>query len=132
MPDPKREIIRAAKAGDLAKVKTLLATDADLLNALDTDGSTPLHCAAWKGHVETAAFLVSAGANVNSHNRNEHWGTTPLHAAAHANQPAIAQLLIENGAELSAEDMNGKTPMHHTTFHKAKAVERLLQKHQAG
>ena len=131
MPDARKEIIKAAKAGDLAKVRALLGTDADLVNALDSDGSTALHCATWKGHVEVVAFLLKAGANVNSHNQNEHWGTTPLHAAAHANQAAIAQLLIDHGAEVNARDMNGKTPMHHTTFHKAKAVAKLLQKYEA-
>jgi ankyrin repeat protein len=131
MPDAKREIIKAAKAGDIAKVRFLLKSDADLVNALDTDGSTPLHCATWKGHAEIVAFLLDAGADVNAHNRNEHWGTTPLHAAAHANQAAIAQLLIEHGAEVNAQDLNGNTPMYHTTFHKAKAVARLLQKYEA-
>jgi ankyrin repeat protein len=129
--EPSKEIIRAARKGDLAKVERLLATDAALVHANDTDGSTPLHCATWKGHLETVAFLLSAGANVNAHNNNDHWGTTPLHAAAHANQAAIAKLLIEQGAEVNAKDMNGKTPMHHTTFHKAKAVAKLLQSYDA-
>lgn len=95
------------------------------------NGSTPLHCATWKGHQEIVAFLLDAGADVNAQNRNEHWGTTPLHAAAHANQAAIAQLLIEHGADINAQDLNGKTPMHHTTFHRAKAVAKLLQKYEA-
>ncbi|MDQ2920427.1 MAG: ankyrin repeat domain-containing protein [Acidobacteriota bacterium] len=131
MPEAGKEIIRAAKSGDLSKVKGLLATDAALVHAHDADGSTPLHCATWKGHLETVAFLLSAGANVNAQNRNEHWGTTPLHAAAHANQAAIAKLLIEQGADVNAKDLNGKTPMHHTTFHKSKAVAKLLQSYDA-
>lgn len=131
MPDARKEIIKAAKAGDLAKVRALVGTDASLVNALDSDGSTPLHCATWKGHVEVVTFLLNADANVNSHNQNEHWGTTPLHAAAHANQATIAQLLIDRGAEVNAQDINGQTPMHHTTFHKAKAVAKLLQKYEA-
>ena len=131
MPEARKEIIRAAKSGDLAKVKSLVATDAGLVHAHDTDGSSPLHCATWKGHLETVAFLLSAGANVNAQNSNEHWGTTPLHAAAHANQAAIAKLLIEHGADVKAKDLSGKTPMHHTTFHKAKAVARLLENYDA-
>lgn len=77
------------------------------------------------------AFLLTAGANVNAQNNNEHWGTTPLHAAAHANQVAIAKLLLAHGADANAKDMNGQTPMHHTTFHKAKAVAKLLEGHNA-
>ena len=131
MPDAAKEIIKAAKSGNLSQVKALLGTDATLVGALDKDGSTPLHCATWKGHEEVAAFLLTAGAEVNAHNSNDHWGTTPLHAAAHANQAGIAQLLIDRGADVNAKDLNGMTPLHHTTFHKAKAVANLLQHYQA-
>jgi ankyrin repeat protein len=126
MADAGKEIIKAAKKGDLAKLKELLATDAALVYASDTDDSTPLHCATWKGHVDVVAFLLTAGANANAHNKNDHWGTTPLHAAAHANQSAIAKLLLEHGADVNAKDMNGQIPMYHTTFHNAKAVAKLL------
>jgi ankyrin repeat protein len=129
MPDSGKEIIKAAKKGNAARVKELLAADRSLVAARDSDGSTPLHCAAWKGHVEVVAVLLEAGADVNAQNDNDHWGTTPLHAAAHANQSAIARLLIEHGAEINAHDMNGKTPLHHSTFHKAKAVAKLLAAH---
>ena len=131
MPDANKEMIKAAKTGDLEKVKVLLARDSNLIRACDIDGSRPLHCAAWKGHQAIVAFLLSVGADVNVHNRNEHWGTTPLHAAAHANQAAIAQMLIEHGADLNARDLDGKTPLHHTTFHKANAAARVLQRHGA-
>ena len=131
MADPQKDMIKAAKHGDLEKARALLAEDASLLSACDTDGSTPLHCATWKGNVAMVTYLVGAGADVNVHNRNEHWGTTPLHAAAHANQSAIVQLLIEHGADVNARDMNGMTPLHHTTFHKAKAAAKVLQSHGA-
>src|SRR5262245_43870369 len=120
-------MIKAAKSGDVATMKLLLKQDASLVNALDSDGSTPLHCAVWKGHQAIVALLLSAGADVNAHNQNEHWGTTPLHAAAHANQAAIAQMLIDKGADVNAKDMNGRTPLDHTTFHKAKAAAKVLE-----
>ena len=127
MPEPSKLIIKAAKSGDVGTIKALLKSDPSLIDARDTDGSTPLHCATWKGHVDVAEFLVQAGADVNAVNQNEHWGTTPLHAAAHANQVKIAQLLLDNGANTKAKDIEGRTPMFHTTFHKAKAVAKLLQ-----
>ena len=127
MPDPSKLIIKAAKHNDVTALKSLLASDPNLIDARDTDGSTPLHCATWKGHVEAAEFLVASGADVNAVNQNEHYGTTPLHAAAHANQPKIAKLLLDNGANTKAKDMEGRTPMFHTTFHKAKGVAKLLE-----
>ncbi len=127
MPEPTKQIIKAAKSGDVLAVRLLLAADPSLLGARDSDGSTPLHCATWKGHQNVVAVLIEAGADVNEVNQNGHWGTTPLHAAAHANQAAIAQLLLDHGADTKARDMEGRTPMFHTTFHKAKAVAKLLQ-----
>lgn len=127
MPDPNKLMIKAAKAGDVATIKSLLKSDPSLIEARDTDGSTPLHCATWKGHEKVAELLLKEGANVNAVNQNGHWGTTPLHAAAHANQAKIAQLLLDHGANVKANDMEGRTPMFHTTFHKAKAVAKLLQ-----
>jgi ankyrin repeat protein len=127
MPEPGKLIIKAAKSGDVATLKSLLATDPSLIDAHDTDGSTPLHCAVWKGHEKVVEFLVKSGADVNAVNQNGHWGTTPLHAAAHANQAKIAQLLLNNGADSKAKDLEGRTPMFHTTFHKAKAVAKLLE-----
>lgn len=131
MPDLSKEIIKAAKHGDLVRLEQLLKTDSSLLGARDKDGSTPLHCAIWKGHQAAVALLLEAGADVNAHNENDHWGTTPLHAAAHANQAAIAQLLIDGGASVNARDREGRTPLFHTTFHKAAAVAKLLEKHGA-
>jgi ankyrin repeat protein len=127
MPEPSKLIIKAAKHGDVGAIKSLLAADPSLIEARDSDGSTPLHCATWKGHVDAAEFLIKSGADVNAVNQNDHWGTTPLHAAAHANQAKIASLLLNNGANAKAKDMEGRTPMFHTTFHKAKAVAKLLE-----
>ena len=131
MPDPAKEIIKAAKSGDAERVSALLANDKSLVNARDKDGSTPLHCAVWKGHQQVVALLLQAGADVNAQNENDHWGTTPLHAAAHANQAAIAQLLIDHGADVQATDREGRTPMFHTTFHQARAVVKVLEIHDS-
>lgn len=126
-----KEIIKAAKSGSALRVKELLAQDASLVSARDTDGSTPLHCATWKGHQAVVELLLSHGCDVNATNNNDHWGTTPLHAAAHANQRAIAELLIAHGADIHATNLNGRTPLAETEFHKAKPVANLLKQHGA-
>ena len=131
MPDPAKLFIKAAKSGDIASVQALLAGDAGLLAARDADGSTALHCAAWKGHPEVVAHLLAVGADVHAHNANDHWGTTALHAAAHANHRPIVQALIDAGADVNARDPQGRTPLDHTAFHKAAAAAKVLAAHGA-
>lgn len=126
-----KEFFRAVKLGDAAAVSRYLEAEPGLLHIRDAEQSTPLHSAAWKGQLEIVKMLIAAGADVNARNENDHWGTSPLHAAAHANQAAIAEALIASGAEIEANDRNGKTPMHHTTFHKATAAAKVLRTHGA-
>lgn len=126
-----KQIIKAAKAGDVAAVRALLEADGSLVGARDTDASTPLHCAAWKGHTEVAALLLDFGADVNAKNNNDHWGNTPLHAAAHGNQRAVAEVLIAQGADIHAENASGRKPLQETEAHRATAVANLLKKHGA-
>lgn len=123
------QIIKAAKRGDTATVSRLLMQDSALLKARDKDGSTPLHCAAWNGHVETVRSLLDAGADINDHNQNSHWGTTPLHAAAHGNQREVAELLISRGADAGAKNLHGRTPLGETEIHNARSVAKLLRAH---
>jgi ankyrin repeat protein len=127
VPDDTKLILKAAKSGDAATITALLKKDKALLNARDKDGSTPLHCAAWKGHVAVVEVLLDAGANINDVNTNTHWGTTPLHAAAHGNQKDVAAVLIARGANLRAKNLNGRTPLGETALHNAKAVAKLLE-----
>jgi ankyrin repeat protein len=126
--DPGKELIKASKKGDAARVAELLRDDPSLAHARDEEGSTPLHHAAWKGQVEVATLLLDAGADVIAQNENTHWGGTPLHAAAHGNQRAVAELLIARGADLHAGSCNGRTPLEETTIHNATAVANLLKK----
>src|SRR6185503_4592665 len=108
--------IKAAKRGDTATLREFVTQDRSLLQTRDKDGSTPLHCAAWNGHVETVRFLLDAGADINDHNQNGHWGTTPLHG----DQRAVAELLIASGADMHAKNLHGRTPLEETTIHNAR------------
>ena len=95
MPAPK-EMIKAAKAGNAARVVELLAEDPSLLHARDTDGSTPLHCAAWKGHAEVVRVLLEHGKAADTPAAAVRWAATgqqetvtaPLHGLPAAVQAA--------------------------------------------
>ena len=122
-----KEMVKAAKNNNTAKIAELLDTDAELINARDSDGSTPLHCAAWKGHVDAVALLLQNGADVSIENHNGHWGGTALHAAAHGNQRPVAELLITHGADVNKVSFKGTTPLQETFAHKATAVAKVLR-----
>eukprot|EP00930_Biecheleria_cincta_P028004 TRINITY_DN19553_c0_g1_i1.p1 TRINITY_DN19553_c0_g1~~TRINITY_DN19553_c0_g1_i1.p1 ORF type:complete len:495 (-),score=75.89 TRINITY_DN19553_c0_g1_i1:280-1764(-) len=85
---------------------------------------TPLHvCSGW-GHVEAAAYLLEARADINAagaHAPAEHrsvqdqkaaGGSTPLHYAAYAGHTSAVQQLISHRAKVDAKDLYGRTPMH--------------------
>ncbi len=128
MPTPnEKAIIKAAKTADIAKLNELLDAEPGLIDARDTDGSTPLHCASWKGLAPVVELLLKRGADVHATNQNDHYGDTPLHAAAHGNQKAVAEILIAAGADVNRVSAYGRTPWQETEVHKATAVAKLLK-----
>jgi ankyrin repeat protein len=126
-----KAVLKAAKAGDREAIRRLVEGDRALLEARDKDGSTPLHCAAWKGHAGAVAELIALGADVNARNANDHYGDTPLHAAAHGNHREVVELLIRHGADVHARNPAGRTPLGETAIHNAAAAARILKQHGA-
>jgi ankyrin repeat protein len=80
------------------------------IDAVDDDGRTPLHRAIDLGAEDLAAFLVSAGADVN---RRDRWGNTPLwRAVYHApGTEAIVDLLLERGADPAVKNNHDVSPI---------------------
>ena len=103
------EIHDACKAGDLAKVKALLAKDSSLLQSKTEEGKTPLHMATGWGQVEIVTYLLSIGADINAVNNN---GGNPIHVAASQNKPECARILVAHGAQINAKQgKTGATPI---------------------
>src|SRR5438477_11932043 len=67
-------VAKAVKAGDLAGVRKLIASKADV-NAASGDGSTPLLWAVYSNDPEMAKALITAGARIETANN---YGVTPL------------------------------------------------------
>ncbi len=98
-------LIEAAKKGDVATVRVLLAqhTDADTPSY---DGSTALMWAARVGNREEVDVLLKAGANAKAANR---YGVTPLTLAATNGNAAILKRLLEAGANPNTALAAGET-----------------------
>lgn len=124
------EIHKAAKKGDVEKVKKLLKGNPDLVFSKDEDGWTPLHLAAANGHRELAEVLLTERAEVNAKDNN---GSTPLHQAAAAvgNHADLVGLLLSHGADVNVKDKFGLTPLHYATLHDNESSAEVLLAHGA-
>lgn len=94
----------------IAVVQLLLAAGADI-HAIGTNGWTPLHMAAARGHVKKCRLLIDAGADVNKRKEIDA-SETPLMEAAFSGQPETTRLLLEFGADPFMRDtINNRTPI---------------------
>jgi hypothetical protein len=76
-------------------VRALVRAGADVNACCGVTGTTALHMAARRGHVEIARALLDSGAAVNVRNRK---GDTPLQRAINCRKNGVSQLLLERGA----------------------------------
>jgi ankyrin repeat protein len=98
----------AAEAGNIARVRQLLAGGA-AVDARNDDGNTALLVAAAWGQSDVVELLLSNGADVHARDGN---GMTPLHLAANGDHKKVALLLLGKGADVDARAFDGWTPLH--------------------
>ncbi|HWF07698.1 MAG TPA: ankyrin repeat domain-containing protein [Bryobacteraceae bacterium] len=87
-------LLFAARSGDAASAKLLLASGADANDALP-DGTSALVLAAHSGHRDVALALLEKGANPN----NIGVGYAPLHAAILRDDLSLVKALLAHGAD---------------------------------
>ena len=106
--DPDLSMQRAAAAGDVDKIQSLIAAGADV-NAKAKNGASLLHIALIQGHEDVAALLISKGADIHATMTD---GTTPLHFAVMRNCKEIVNFLLDDGADVNAMGTNLGSPLH--------------------
>ncbi len=98
----------AAEEGNVAAVKKYLAEGADTNRQAGQWGNTPLHEAAFWGHVEIVKLLTREEVDVDA---KDYYGCTPLHDAAEYGHLEIAELLINKATDVNARAEDGNTPL---------------------
>jgi ankyrin repeat protein len=94
-------IYEAAAIGDTERAAELLREDSALLESCSPEGFTPLALAAHFGHLQTAEFLISEGADLNSVSKHT-LQITPLLTALFGRKTEMGKLLIDRGADVNA------------------------------
>jgi hypothetical protein len=108
------QLHHCAEKGLTTSVKRLLSIRNINVNVKDVNKDTPLHDAAYYGHIEITRLLLQNGAELNV--RNNH-GWTPLHYAAFQGHVDILHFLVENGADLEAQSNDGERALHWAAYY---------------
>mmetsp|Transcript_33191 Transcript_33191/g.83752 ORF Transcript_33191/g.83752 Transcript_33191/m.83752 type:complete len:182 (+) Transcript_33191:23-568(+) len=123
----------AAFKGDIAMLERLVARGASV-NQHDQYDRTPLHFAAFNGHLEAVRWLIDQKADVNVSGVVN--GFTPLFAACENNDLEVAKLLVEAGADTNTKSRDGRTPIQHALHHNrtyvADYLHQVAQQRQNG
>ena len=94
------------------------------------DGGTPLHFAAYNGHMDMVRLLLENGANTEAMRRDD--GGTPLDSAAYNGQTDIVRLLLEEGANIEAtRSDDGSTPLDSAAYNGHLDAVTFTAKHMA-
>lgn len=118
----KRQLIDAAKSGNITQVEVLLNQGAPV----DTKAKgcrTPLYYAATNNHLFTCKLLIEKKATIDAKNV---YGATPLMNAAAHNQERACKLLIQHNASINATENNGKTILTVASLYRSERTCRVL------
>lgn len=116
-------LVEAARTAGAAAVRALLERRGVDVDAAETDGTTALHWAAYRGDVETARLLLGAGSDAGPANR---YGVTPLTLAAGRGDASIVEALLDAGADPNTTLPEGETALMTAARTGAVDVLRLL------
>ncbi|CAL8085284.1 unnamed protein product [Calicophoron daubneyi] len=108
LSEAEQGFLRAARAGNLAKVTELLNGGINI-NLSNPTGLTALHLAAKEGYVNVVSELLRRGADFDTPTKK---GNTALHIASLAGHLEVVRLLLDAGADINRQSVVGFTPLY--------------------
>ncbi|NXU46518.1 ANKR6 protein, partial [Drymodes brunneopygia] len=128
-------LLVAAYKGQVENVVQLINRGAKV--AVTKHGRTPLHLAAYKGHLHVVQVLLKAGCDLDIQDDGDQ---TALHRAAVVGNTNVIATLIQEGCALDRQDKDGNTALHEASWHGfsqsakvlVKAGANVLAKNKAG
>jgi cyclase len=119
-----QDLVEAVKAGDLAKVKTIVERDPKIINNPSASGETILFAAIAARQPAIIEYFVAKGADVNVRTNSL---MTPLLAACRRNLSLDSiKLLVEKGADVNAASKYQGRPLDIAQENGDEAVVRYL------
>lgn len=118
----------AALEGQIEVVEFLVSRGGAEVSQKDLLGNTPLICAASKGRIDTAKWLLAHGAVVEHKAPS---GRSALHSAAAGGHVAMCELLIQLGANPLEKEQFGKTPRALAEAYNHRSVSEFLKNCEA-
>lgn len=115
----------ACQNGDLDVVSILVAAGA-AVDAVDSQGLTPLHHAIRSRHDPVARALVAAGAGLDTVDAT---GESALMHAVDERLPSVVRLLLEHGADAELATPSGETPLMRAARTNNPGITRILLAH---
>ena len=120
-----------AFSGNFDVVRKLIEYDPADANAMDGNGSTPLHWVSGGHYFKDGSvlrFLLEHGADISVQNQ---YGETPLHLASFNGALGVVRMLLEHGADVEAKNNDGKTALQEAVEEGHDEVVELLREHEA-
>jgi ankyrin repeat protein len=108
------DLVDAAKAGDIGRVRELVCAQPHLAAERLPNGESPLMSALYRGHKDIVRLLIERGAPLD------------LFAASAVGQPADLRRALERGAKVGDYSYDGWTALHLAAFFGQMDAVRIL------
>jgi ankyrin repeat protein len=117
-------VTQAAMEGKMSVIKQAIA-DGNALSAVNFEGFSALHTAAFGGHLEIVKLLLENGAAADQRSEGNK-SMTALHTAAYNGHTEVVRFLLDKGIPVDDRDGEGKSALIHAASGPFPATVQLL------